>query len=380
MEKLKIGVIGLGGMGMAHCETCKEIDEVELTAVCDIDGKISKEAADKYSVKGYTDYRKLIDSGEVQAVVLATPHYFHPPAGIYAMKKGLHLLSEKPIAVTVDMADKMISAAKKTKKVFSVMFQNRSLPYYLAAKKLIDEGRVGRIYRTLMICGWFRTRAYYNSAGWRATWKTEGGGVLINQSPHSMDMFCWLAGLPDRVDARVVTRRHEIEVEDEVHALLRYSNGALGYLYASVNEAPVNDRIEILGEKGKIVIENATIKFASLKQPVQEFCDTSPDMWGAPEAQWEEVPLQERETGHKAIIRNFARAVLYGEKLLSPGSEGGSSLELANAILFSGKKNKEVKIPLNRKEFSKFFGTLVARSKVRKVKETKRVTDTKFAK
>jgi predicted dehydrogenase len=202
--------------------------------------------------------------------------------------------------------------------------------------------------------------------------------VLINQSPHSLDIFTWLAGLPVRVSARVLTRRHKIEVEDEVHAVLDYKNGAVGYLYASVNEAPLQDRLEICGDKGKLIIENNILKYAALKTPIREYIENSPEMWGAPESVCEDVRLEEKESGHIAIIRNFARAVLCGEELLAPGYEGVRSLELANAMLFSGKRKKEVDLPLNRREFRKYFDKLVAGSKERNVCETKRVTDTKF--
>ena len=374
MKKLKIGVIGTGVEGLTLCDICPKLDEVELTAVCDIDEAVVEGAARHYKVKSFTDYKKLIDSGDVEAVIVATPHYFHPSIGIYAMKKGLHLLSDKPIGVTVNDADEMIAVSKETGQVFCVMFQARTSPHSRAAKKLIDEGKIGEIYRTLMLSGWFRTQAYYDSAGWRASWKGEGGGVLINQAPHQLDMFTHLAGTPNKVRAEVRTRRHKIEVEDEVHALLEYANGGRGYLYASVNEAPIASRIEIAGEKGKLIIDGSKVQFASLKQPVQEFCDTSPEagFGGAPEVVWEDVDIPEVESGHRAIIRNFARAVLYEEELLAPGVEGINSLELSNAILFSGLEKKEVTLPVDRKEFIKFFDKLVAGSKERTVTETKK--------
>ena len=365
MKKLKIGVVGTGVMGLGHCDSCQKLDEVELTAVCDVDEAVVEGIAHHYKVKSFTDYKQLIDSGDVEAVIVATPHYFHPPIGIYALKKGLHLLSEKPISVTVNDADEMIAVSKETEQVFCAMFQYRTFPHFMAAKKLIDEGKIGEIYRTLMLCGWFRTQAYYDSAGWRASWKEEGGGVLINQAPHMLDMFCYLAGTPNKIRAEVRTRRHKIEVEDEVHALLEYANGGLGYLYISANEAPVEDRIEIVGEKGKLIIDGSKVQFASLIQPAQEFCNTSPETGarGAPEVVWEDVDIPEAESGHHEIIRNFARVVLYGEELLAPGVVGINSLELSNALLFSGMEKKEVTLPLNRKVFIKFFDKMVVDSK-----------------
>ncbi len=380
MKKLKIGVVGTGSMGSAHCDSCQKLDEVELTAVCDVDEAVVEGVAHHYKVKSFTDYKQLIDSGDVEAVIVTTPHYFHPPIGIYALKKGLHLLSEKPIGVTVNDADEMIAVSRQTEQVFGAMFQYRTFPHFMAAKKLIDEGKIGEIYRTLMLCGWFRTQAYYDSAGWRASWKEEGGGVLINQAPHMLDMFCYLAGTPNKVRAEVRTRRHKIEVEDEVHALLEYANGGLGYLYISVNEAPIEDRIEIVGEKGKLIIDGSKMQFASLKQPAQEFCNTSPETraGGAPEVAWEDVDIPQAESGHQEIIRNFARAVLYGEKLLAPGVEGINSLELSNALLFSGMEKKEITLPVGRKEYIKFFDKLVAGSKEKNSKGNKKRNSNKI--
>ena len=360
MKKLKIGVIGTGGIGLQHCDSCQKVDEVELAAVCRRDKAAVEEVARRYKVKGYTDYKQLIDSGDVEAVIVATPHYSHPPIGIYALNKGLHLLSEKPIAVTVNAADELIAVAQeKPQQAFCVMFHRRTSPHFIAAKKLIAEGKIGEIYRTLMIGGGFRTQAYYDSADWRAKWKTEGGGVLINQGPHMLDIFCYLAGTPSKVRAEVRTRRHKIEVEDEVHASLEYVNGGLGYLYISVNEAPAEERIEIVGEKGKLIIDGSKVQFASLKKPAQEFCDTSPEMWGKPEVVWEDVDIPDVESGCQEIIRNFARAALYGEELAAPGVTGINSLELSNALLFAGMKKKDVAIPVDRKEFISFFDKLV---------------------
>ena len=376
MKKLKIGVIGTGGMGSAHCKWCTELEETELAAVCDIDIDVAKQLGEKYNVPYYKESSKLIDSGKVDAVIVATPHYFHPPIGIYAMKKGLHFLSEKPLSVTVDQVDKMISVANKTKKVFSVMLQWRTEPTFKKAKEIIEQGKLGKIYRTEMILAWFRTQAYYNTAVWRASWKTEGGGVLVNQAPHALDIFTWLCGLPSKVYAKVFTKRHKIEVEDEVHAILEYPEGATGYLYASVNESPGTERIEIVGEKGKILIEGmSSIKFCSLNSPVQEFCDTSSDMWGCPTFKWEEINLEKVPAGHKEVIKNFARAVLYREKQLTRGQESIDGIELANALLLSGMKEEEVKLPVNRKKIVELYKKLVASSKPRKLVSTKRETD-----
>jgi predicted dehydrogenase len=268
----------------------------------------------------------------------------------------------------------MIQTAKETGVFFGVMFQQRAQPISQAAKKLVDEGRLGPLYRTLLVDAHFRSQAYYNSASWRATWKGEGGGVLLNQAPHGMDIFTWLGGLPSRVTANVVTRQHDIEVEDEASAMLEYPNGAVGYLLETVNEVPTNSRIELCGEYGKLVIDGGGLHFWEVKEGVRAFSDATDAMWGRPEAVEVEIPVEERQTSHADIMRNVARAILHGEALLSPGHEAIPGLELANAMLLSGHKGKPVDIPLDRAEYDAFIAEMQAGSQ-EKVVEDQRITD-----
>ncbi|RKY68175.1 MAG: gfo/Idh/MocA family oxidoreductase [Candidatus Latescibacterota bacterium] len=376
MDKVKVGIIGAGGMGAGHANTMKSVDEVELTAVCDVEKRVAEQVAEEHQVRAFTDYKALIDSGLADAVIVATPHYFHPPISIYAMKRGLHVLSEKPVAVTVAAADQMNKTAQQTGVKYAVMYQNRSVPLYRAVKRLIEEGRLGKLYRTCFIDPHYRSQAYYDSAPWRATWKGEGGGVLLNQAPHGIDIFTWLAGLPVRVMAKTRTRRHKIEVEDEASAMLEYANGAIGYYHTSVNEWPGGSYMELCGETGKIVIANGKLRFHTLETPIQEFTEKNDQMWASPPLREEEVVVEETESGHKAIIRNFARAILYNEPLLSPGVEGVVSLEFINALVLSGKKNEPVEIPVNRDEYDELIEELKKRSKAKKVSgPTKRITD-----
>jgi predicted dehydrogenase len=363
-------------MGIGHAQTMSKIEEAKLTCVCDADEKAARAAGKQLGVKWYSDYRDLIDSGKADAVIVATPHYFHPPIGIYAMRKGLHLLSEKPIAVAVGAADRMIKTARKTGVKFAVMFQFRAEPCFRAARKLIENGKLGEIYRVNMVMGWYRTQAYYDSATWRATWRGEGGGVLLNQAPHNLDIFAWLGGMPSVVDGTVRTQRHEIEVEDEAFATLLYPNGASGYLYVSVNEVPGVDHLSICGDKGKIVLTGDKLEFFELETPIQEYTETSDQMWATPNTRKRRVRMTPRETGHKAIIRNFARAILHDEPLLSPGEEGVNSLELANAIIYSGKTGRPAKLPLDRKKYEELLAKLKKTSRRKKrVKKVLRVTD-----
>lgn len=372
MKKVRIGIIGVGGMGQGHAESItKSVKEAELVAVCDTDENRAKEVAKKYEVKCFTDYKELVDSGIAEAVIVATPHYFHPEISIYAMEHGLHVLSEKPIAVTVSQADKMVEAAKKTKKVFCVMYQNRNRGVFIAAKKLIEEGKLGKIIRTLLVNPWYRSQAYYDSGSWRATWKGEGGGVLINQAPHMIDIFIWLAGLPKKIEAKVRTQIHKIEVEDEVSAFLEYENGAWGYYYTTTNETPAIMHMEIAGDKGKIIYDGERLRFFSIETPISQFTVENTSMWASPKTKEEQVEIPETEVTHAAIIRNFCKAITDGETLVAPGIEGLNSVEFINACLLSGFKNKIVETPVNRKEYDSFIEEMIKKSKD---KETVKVT------
>ena len=375
MQKVRIGVIGLGGMGQAHVNSIKEITEAELTAVSDVDSETTKKISQEHKVPGFTDYEKLLESDLIDAVLIATPHYFHPEIGIKAMKKGIHCLSEKPIAVSVAAADKFLQAAKRSKVVFAVMYQERTLPEIRLAKKIIESGRLGKIKRTSLIEPNYRSQAYYDSGTWRATWKGEGGGVLINQAPHGIDLFLLLGGLPARVTAKVRTRLHKIEVEDEACALLEYPNGAWGYYYTTTNEVPATTSMEISGDKGKLLYQDGSLKFYSFKTSISEFTFSSKDMWSTPEVVEEKLELTQCEIGHKEIIQNFCCSILSKEELIAPGEEGIWTVEFINALILSGKKNKPVDIPVDREEYEELLESLKKTSREKKVKKIKRVTD-----
>ena len=381
MEKIKIGVIGVGGMGYAHCKSVNELEEAELTCVSDIDEEVAKERGEEFGVKYFTDYKELIKSGLCDAVIVATPHWFHPEISIFAFENGLHVLSEKPIAVRVSDADRMIEAAKKSGKVFTIMFQRRTEPFARKAREIIESGTLGEIQRTLCVDPWYRAQAYYNSATWRATWIGEGGGVLINQAPHTIDLFTYLAGLPKKIEAKTRTKIHDIEVEDEVSALLEYKNGAWGYYYTSTCEPVGPARIEIAGDKGKLVISGTTLTLYKYEKPISVFTKEAESMWAGLKVEEETVTLPENvATGHKEIIRNFVHAILEGEELYVKGKEGLNSVEFINACILSGKKNKVVEIPVDRGEYDELLEELKKTSKPKKVVKVVRETDPKFKK
>jgi len=383
MKKVRIGVIGLGGMGQEHIKSIKGIPEAQLSAVSDIDAKVTKETSEKHNVPGFTNYEELLESKLVDAVLIVTPHYSHPEIGIAAMKKGIHCLSEKPIAVFVSAADKFVEEAQKSGVVFAVMHQERALPQMRLARKIIESGRLGQIRRTCMIEPHYRSQAYYDSATWRATWKGEGGGVLINQAPHGIDLFLLLGGMPSKVTATVRTRLHKIEVEDEAAALLEYPNGAWGYYYTTTNEAPgvpSTTFMEFFGDNGKMVYQNGSLRLYSSKVPISEFTFSTKEMWASPETIEEKLEIPQCQVGHKEIIRNFCRSILFGEELIAPGEEGIWSVEFINALILSGKKGKSVDIPVDREEYEELLNALKKTSREKKVAKTKRITDPRHLK
>jgi len=376
MAKVRYGIVGTGGMGSGHARTMQNVEECELTAVCDIVPEVAKSVGDLYGVPYVTDYHDLVDRDDVDAVIVATPHYFHPEIAIYALEQGKPALSEKPISVTVAQADAMVETANRTGVPFCVMHQSRSEPVWQAAGEIVKSGRLGEIYRTLLVYADFRSQAYYDSAGWRATWAGEGGGVLINQAPHSLDRFTWLGGLPSRLTAITKTAGHVIEVEDVAMAMVEYSNGGVGYVYCCTNEWPPTSIMEFCGEKGKLRIIGKDLHFWELPQGVKNYSDTCEEMWQKPEVNETPVDLPEREHGHVAILRNFARHILYGEPLIAPGVEGIKTVEMINGIILSGATGKPVDIPVDRDAYDAFLAEKVAASKKKDTGPDKRITDT----
>lgn len=355
MDKVRLGIVGVGVMGNGHAHQMPKVQEVEFTAVADINPEAADLAAEEYSVRAFRSSTELIESGLCDAVLVATPHYDHPTIAIEAMRAGLHVYVEKPMAVRLSDADAMIQVARETGKLLQVGFNSRATAVAQVARRIVEEGRLGEIYRTELIDCSFRSQAYYDSATWRATWKGEGGGVLMNQSPHGLDRFVMLAGLPSRVHGRVMTRRHRIEVEDESSAILEYPNGATGYVHCTVNEAPGGSRLEIMGEKGKLVLSFRSLHLWEIPAGVQAFSDTTDLMFGSPEAREVEVEIPEMPQysteSHADMVANLARAILFGEPLLCPGEEGIRGLELADAMLMSGNTGQPVDVPVDRAAF-----------------------------
>lgn len=364
---VRLGVIGLGNMGGHHAQTVLKgaIPGCQLTAICDSDPAQLKRFPE---VKAYTDFAKLIASGDVDAVLIATPHYAHTPIGIAALKAGLHVLVEKPISVHKADCEKLLRAYKNKKLVFAAMFNQRTDPYYQKIRELVQNGELGAIQRIQWtVTDWFRSQAYYNSGSWRATWAGEGGGVLINQCVHNIDLLQWLFGMPQKVRAICrIGRYHKIEVEDEVTATLEYDSGTTAVLVTSTGEAPGVNRLEVAGDLGRVTLEKDTLTFLRNEIETSRYSRTTEEGYLPPSTWKVNIPIPNHGEQHTGILKNFTNAILHGEKLISPATEGIHSVELINAMILSSFKEAVVKLPMSAREYEKLLQKLIRQSTFRK--------------
>ena len=370
MKTVRLGIIGLGNIGSHHADylLAGKIKRCELKAV----SALSTDKLDSYQKRGlkiFDDGGELIRSGEVDAVIIATPHYQHTTLGIAALQAGLHVMVEKPISAHKADAERLIAVRRQhPRQVFAAMFQMRTESRYAKIKKIITGGDLGQIVRfSWIITEWFRTEAYYASGGWRATWKGEGGGVLINQCLHQLDMLQWLLGMPARVRSFVqLGRFHHIEVEDNVTAYMEFPNGATGVFVSTTGEAPGSNRLEIAGEMGKLLLENDKLLFVRNEISMFQQSKTAklgfqkPGVWNI------EIPFANEPAQHATLTQNFVDAILDGAPLTAPGEEGIHSIELANALLYSGLVNETIELPLDSAAYEKKLNEMIAASKFEK--------------
>jgi len=360
-KKVRFGIIGIGNMGSSHAKSLIDnIAGATLTAVSDVRQERLDWAAGALpeQVKRYADPKELMRSGEVDAVLIATPHYDHPTLAMEAFQYGLHVLIEKPAGVYTKAVRQMNEAAAKAAEsglVFGIMYNQRTNPLYRKLRDLIQSGELGEIRRTnWIITNWYRSQSYYDSGGWRATWEGEGGGVLLNQDPHQLDLWQWTTGMmPKRVRAFCsFGKTRNIEVEDDVTAYVEYENGATGLFVTTVGEAPGTNRFEISGDNGKIVVEDDKLTFWRLRTPEPEFNATYKGGFGQPECWKCEIPVESGSGGqHEGILRNFTNAVLHREPLIAPGEEGIRGLTLSNAMHLSSWTDGWVELPIDEEAY-----------------------------
>jgi predicted dehydrogenase len=367
MQVVRVGVIGMGNMGRYHADYLSQ-GKVPRCTLSAIATSVPDKASKLKNVTVFSDGEALIGSGAADAVLICTPHYSHTTLGILALEKGQHVMVEKPISVHKADCERLMKAAERSGKVFGAMFQLRTEPRYQKIKKLIESGELGEIVRVnWIITDWFRTEAYYASGGWRATWKGEGGGALLNQCPHQIDLLHWLLGKPSRIRGFCQFGRfHNIEVEDNVTVFMEYPTGATGLFVTSTGESPGTNRLEIAGDRGKLVLENGKLTFTRNEVPMRAFSKTAKTGFARPELWNIEIPMENTAAQHATIMQNFVEAILDGSPLIVPGGEGIHSVEFANAALYSSWTDRTVELPLDGTAYEKALQQKIAESKFEK--------------
>lgn len=377
MSKVRLGIIGAGNMGSGHIRNilAGKCPEIEVVAVADR-RESRREAAHEQlpEAKIFNEGSELIASGVAEAVLIATPHYQHPVLAIDAFKHGLHVMCEKPAGVyTLQVREMIAEADKHPELTFGMMFNQRTNCVYRKIKEMIDAGELGELKRmSWLITDWYRTQSYYDSGAWRATWTGEGGGVLLNQCPHQLDLLTWLCGVPTKVRAFCHEGKwHDIEVEDDVTAYLEFANGMTGVFVTTTGDAPGTNRLEISGTKGKLVCEHDTITFDRLGADEREWCKTCEQGFQKPPVERVEVETDGQNIQHPAVLNAFAAHILRGEPLVADGREGIKGLTLSNAMHLSSWLEKVVDVPFDEKLF---YDMLMEKCKHSRRKEETDVT------
>ena len=369
---LKLGIIGVGNIGSGHVQRVTEgsCPNITITAVADRRAS-RREWAQKQLPEAqiFVEGSDMIKSGACDAVLIATPHYQHPTLAVEAFENGLHVLCEKPAGVyTLQVRDMMAAADKRPDLTFAMMFNQRTNCVYRKMKEMIDGGEIGEIKRmNWIVTDWYRTQYYYDSGAWRATWAGEGGGVLLNQCPHQLDLLQWLCGLPAKVHAFAHEGKwHDVEVEDDVTAYLEFPNGATGVFITTTGDAPGTNRLEITGTLGKLVCENDVLTFQKLAVNEREWCATCQEGFRKPDCETIVVETDGANPQHVGVMNAFADAIENGGALVADGREGINGLMLSNAMHLSAWTGETVTLPIDEK---KFYDLLMEKCKTSRHKE-----------
>lgn len=356
MNKVRFGVIGLGTVGASHARAIAAAGSgsFELGGVACAVPENAHRAADELNVPHFHDAQEMLDSGTIDAAIVATPHYWHPPLAVRAARAGIHVLCEKPLAVTVGPARWMIEECNRHGVALGVMFQQRLRPMVQRMREMIDEGTLGEIFRVEMVCSdWIRTQAYYSSGAWRGTWNGEGGGVLMNQGPHSLDLFLWLGGLPREVFAFCQTRHHTIEVENTAELVCKYAGPATGHIYASTAHAPGIERLVLSGDRATAMIQGDSLKLGTLACPLGEHILTCPRAGseeGALASEWAKVDCGAEPSADElrlAVVHAFARHLIDGSPMVAGAQGGLHQVELTNAAYLASHRRAAAALPVD---------------------------------
>ena len=381
MKKVRLGIIGAGNMGSGHIGNYLKglLPEIEIVAVADRrpDRRdwARENLGDKVAI--FNEGSDLIASGLVDAILIAVPHYQHPVLAVDGFKHNLHVMCEKPAGVyTKQVREMNAEADKHPELVFGMMFNQRTNCVYRKIKEMIDGGELGKLKRVnWIITDWYRNQSYYDAAGWKATWDGEGGGVLLNQCPHQLDLLQWLCGMPVKVRAFCHEGKwHDIEVEDDVTAYMEFENGATGVFVTTTADAPGTNRLELTFEMGKIVCEEGRLFFDKLSTNVSDFCKTEKEGFKKPEYSRIEIETDGQNEQHIGVLKAFAGHILRGTPLVAEGTEGIRGLTLSNAMHLSSWLDRTVELPLDEELFLRELNKKRATS--RKKEDTDIVFDT----
>ncbi len=382
MEKVRYGIIGVGNMGSGHSQTFFDgkIENGVLTAVCDLKPQKMEAVCKKENatpLATFTDYKEMLASGLIDAVIVAVPHYSHPQICIDALNAGVHTICEKPAGVYTKQVKEMNEVARKSEKRFTMMFNQRTNCVYRKMREMVEDGTLGEIKRiNWIITTWYRSQSYYDSGDWRATWRGDRGGVLFNQCPHQLDLLQWVTGMmPKKIHSYChFGKWHDIEVEDDVSTYMEFENGATGVFITSTADTPGTNRFEILGDNGKLVCENDKLTFYRLKTPERRFCFEFKGGFGEPETEITEVETDGKNPQHPGIINNFTNAILGIEEQFVDGTEGIRGVELMDAMLLSAWLDKAVTLPIDDELYLEELNKRIATG--RQKQGTDRVLDT----
>jgi UDP-N-acetyl-2-amino-2-deoxyglucuronate dehydrogenase len=364
---LRYAIIGgAGSIARIHIAALQRRGST-LVGLSDIDAEGVAARAAEAGCPAFVDHRAMLEAVEPDVAVICTPHPSHAPITLDCLDAGTHVLVEKPIAVEIGEGDQMVAAAEAADRILAVNFQHRLRPVIEYAKRFIDAGELGELVRVLVVEPWLRTAAYYRSATWRGSWTGEGGGVLLNQSPHTLDLLCHLVGMPAKLWGWTRTHYQAMECEDTAQAMLEYPNGAPGYFTASTAEAGGQRRIEIVGEQAAIEIVGDKLTIQRFQPPLRTFIETDPDFFSSPSIITEQLdlPASDWQGNHYAVYRDLEEAITTGRQPRCNGREGLMSLELANAITYSSLTGQPAVFPLERRAYSKLLNTLRTESGAR---------------
>ena len=378
MKKVRIGIIGIGNMGTSHARQIFDgrIPHAELGAVCDVNPDRLSWAEEVFGdrVARFETPEALFESKTCDAIFIATPHYDHPGLAIQSLESDYHTLIEKPAGVYTKAVREMNEVAERSDKVFGIMYNQRTNPLYQKVKDLIESDELGELKRTVwIITDWYRPQSYYDAGSWRATWSGEGGGVLLNQDPHQLDLWQWMCGMPKRVRAFMSFGKYRnIEVEDDVTAYVEYENGSTGLFVTSIGEAPGTNRLEISGDKGKLVVEDGKLTFWRLRTPESQFNEEFKGGFGSPEVWKVEIPTPGENSQHNGILKDWVNVILNGGELLAPGVEGINGLTISNAMHLSAWTDDWVDLPIDEDLFHEKLTERIENSTF--TKEAKNIT------